>query len=460
MITTATVASRLEGLLGTGRLHASHQELLDFAVDGVVPKVIVKPKSAAEVVEIVQFAASDGLSLIASGSRSKIELGMLPSRFDLAVDMRAINQIAHFDAGDLTLSVDAGMQLSVLEKILAEKQQFLPIATPCYGASTIGGAVASGIDSTLREQYGTARDFLIGAEFVEGKGTLCKSGGRVVKNVTGYDLHKLLVGSLGTLGIITRLNFRTFPMPRVFGGFAAAFSELQGALAFRTSLEAKGLPVANIEVLDPGAAKLVRFKMGNASAPIPAPVDSGAWQVYVSYEGNEAVVQRISRELETLTRDGKALRAGEMDSSADAAMGGTMREAFDWLRRCAPAVALFRITLPALSPTFFATLREIGDNASLKCAVFIRAGKVVYFAAFSEQEQLSAINALRKVGEGVFAAVAGLGGAATLLHAPLTLKQTLNIWGGIRADFSMMQQVKHAFDPMNIFAPGRFVGGL
>ena len=88
--------------------------------------------------------------------------------------------------------------------------------------------MASGIDSTLREQYGTARDFLIGAEFVEGKGTLCKSGGRVVKNVTGYDLHKLLVGSLGTLGMITRLNFRTFPMPRVFGGFAAPFPMLRG----------------------------------------------------------------------------------------------------------------------------------------------------------------------------------------------------------------------------------------
>ena len=124
MITTATVASRWKVCWGLAVSTPADQELLEYAVDGVVPKAIVKPKSAAEVVEIVQFAASEGLSLIASGSRSKMELGMPPSRFDIAVDMRAINQIAHFDAGDLTLSVDAGMQLSALEKILAEKQQF------------------------------------------------------------------------------------------------------------------------------------------------------------------------------------------------------------------------------------------------------------------------------------------------------------------------------------------------
>jgi glycolate oxidase FAD binding subunit len=460
MTTTAKIATRLESILGAKIIFGAEEELRDYAVDGVVPKAVVKPKSSAEVVEIAQFARSEGLSLIASGSRSKLGMGMPPTRFDIAIDMRAMSGIVHFDAGDLTLSVEAGMTLRTLEHVLANKQQFLPIAVPCYADSTVGGAVASGIESALRQQYGTVRDFLIGAEFVEGKGTVCKSGGRVVKNVTGYDLHKLLVGSLGTLGIITRLNFRTFPMPRVFGGFAASFSDAQGALAFRASVEPKGLPIANIEVLDPEAIELVRSELEKANAPFPTSNGSGRWFVYVSYEGNEAVVQRITRELERLARDGKAVDAGEMESSADAAMGSVMREAFDWLRWCAPAVGLFRITLPSLSAASFARLREIADVSSLRHALLIRAGGVVYLALFAEQEQLSSVDALSKAAESVFSSVAEMQGAAMLLHAPQTLKQRINVWGAKRADFPMMERVKRAFDPGNIFAPGRFAGGL
>ena len=116
--------------------------------------------------------------------------------------------------------------------MLAAQNQFLPLAVPCFGSSTIGGTVASGMDSTLRLQYGTARDLLIGAEFVDGTGRFCRSGGRVVKNVTGYDLHKLLIGSLGTLAAITRLNFRTYPLPELRGGFLAGFSSADAALVF------------------------------------------------------------------------------------------------------------------------------------------------------------------------------------------------------------------------------------
>src|SRR5207253_6268896 len=109
---------------------------------------------------------------------------------------------------------------------------FLPLLVPWYSLSTVGGAIASGIDSPLRQSYGTARDFLIGAEFIDGTGKLCKSGGRVVKNVTGYDLHKLLIGSLGTLAVITRLNFRTFPAAPSSRDFVVSFPAPETALAF------------------------------------------------------------------------------------------------------------------------------------------------------------------------------------------------------------------------------------
>ncbi len=460
MSPTTDIISRLETVVGPGRVVTAEEELREYAVDGVVPGAIVRPTSQEEVVEIVRFASSNGFSLIASGSRSKMDFGMPPARYDIAVDMRAMQAIAHFDAGDLTLSVDAGMPLRLLETILGQKQQFLPLSVPCYESSTIGGAVASGADSALRQQYGTVRDFLIGAEFVDGTGNLCRSGGRVVKNVTGYDFHKLLIGSLGTLGVITRLNFRTFPMPQVYAGYLASFLDGAAALAFRSSVDRKALPVANIELLDPGAAKLLCATLEKSTVSLPVKHEGHNWVVSVAYEGNESVVQRISRELETLAQATGAVEQSELDAATDASLSGTFRESFDWLRYSAPAVALFRITLPGVDRPILSTLEQVARSASLRSATFLRAGNVLYFLVLAEHEQLSFIDALSNVAESIFSAVANIHGCATLLYAPQTLKQRINVWGPNRPDFPLMQRIKRAFDPRNVFSPGRFVGGL
>ncbi len=460
MSATTNIATRLESILGANRIVAAEEELREYAVDGSVPSAIVRPTSQEQVVELVRYALADGLSLIAGGSRSKMDFGMPPSRYDIALDMKSMQAIAHFDPGDLTLSVDAGMPLRLLESVLDKKQQFLPLAVPCYESSTIGGAVASGIDSVLRQQYGTVRDYLIGAEFVDGTGNLCKSGGRVVKNVTGYDLHKLLVGSLGTLGVITRLNFRTFPMPHAFGGYIATFSDAPSALAFRSSVDRKGLPIANGELLDPQATELLRTMLDKSSVSLPIQSAPNRWSVCIACEGNESVVQRITRELEILAKAAGALENIELDAATDAALSGAFRESFDWLRTSAPAVALFRIVLPSVSGPDLLALNQIATAASLRSATFFRAGGVLYFLVLAEHEQLSFIDAISNVAESIFTSIAKLKGSATLLHAPQTLKQRINIWGPKRLDFSLMERIKRAFDPKNIFSPGRFVGGL
>ncbi len=460
MSAITNIATRLENVLGASRIVCTEEELREYAVDGIVPAAIARPASQPEVVELVRLALADGLGLLAGGSRSKIDFGMPPARYDIALDMKAMQSIAHFDAGDLTLSVDAGMPLRLLESVLNKKQQFLPLAVPCYESSTIGGAVASGIDSVLRQQYGTVRDFLIGAEFVDGTGNLCKSGGRVVKNVTGYDLHKLLIGSLGTLGVITRLNFRTFPMPHVFGGYVASFVDAPSAMSFRSSIELKGLPIANSELLDPQATTLLRAALEKSNVTLPVESGHSRWHVCVGYEGNESIVQRITRELEKLAQAAGALENTELDATTDAALSGVFRESFDWLRWSAPAIALFRITLPNVSAANLQTLQQIVSAASLRSATFLRAGGVLYFLVLAEHEQLSFIDALSNVAETVFASVRDLQGSAMLLHAPQTLKQRINIWGPKRPDFPMMERIKRAFDPKNIFSPGRFVGGL
>ena len=460
MTASANLAMRLESVLGAHRIIAAETELREYAIDGMVPGAIVRPASAQEAAEVARFAITEKLAVVATGSRSKLDLGLPPARYDLALDMTAVHDIAHFDPADLTLSVDAGMPLRQLAKVLAEKGQFLPLAVPCYGTSTVAGALASGIDSTLRKQYGSARDFLIGAEFVDGKGALCKSGGRVVKNVTGYDLHKLLIGSLGTLAVITRLNFRTFTLPQAHGGHLACFSNLEGASAYRDAIEKSGLPLANLETLSPEMVALTVSVLRETNAESAGRLDPAKSCVYASFEGNEAVVPRIARDLQKLANEAAAANSEILDASSDAHLGGVLREAFDWLRWASPSVALFRIALPQSKPCDLADLLCVAQESALRGALLLRAAAIIYFVLLAENEDESALRALENAATRVFSlAVAGQG-HATLLHAPSKLKSRVNVWGPKRADLGMMQRVKHSFDPHNIFAPGRFVGGI
>src|SRR5690242_4160846 len=243
------LAARLQSAIGSSSVAVDPPVCAEYAVDDIIPAAVAKPASAEEAAEIVRFAALEKLALISCGNRTKLGIGMPPSRYDIALDMTSLNKVAHYDPGDLTVSVDAGANFNDLAAPLYKQKQFLPLSVPFYFESTIGGIIASGVDSSLRHSYGTARDFLIGAEFVDGTGRLCKSGGRVVKNVTGYDLHKLLIGSLGTLAVITRLNFRTFPAAPSSRGFVMSFRSSEEALAFSKLVESIPLHPSSIDLI-------------------------------------------------------------------------------------------------------------------------------------------------------------------------------------------------------------------
>jgi glycolate oxidase FAD binding subunit len=460
MTATADVAGRLAETIGPKRVVSAAEELEAYAVDGLVPSAIVRPGSPEEAAEVVRFALAGKLAVLPLGSRSKSELGLPPERYDVAVDMTDLHAIAHYDAGDLTLSVDAGMPLRELEMHLKQRGQFLPLAVPCFESATVGGTIASGIDSALRLQYGSARDFLIGAEFVDGTGQLCKSGGRVVKNVTGYDLHKLLIGSLGTLGIITRLNFRTFPLAPASGGHLAGFEKLQAALEYRGAIEKAGLPLANLEVMNPRAAAMIRAILQRSGEVSPSELEREQWFVYASFEGSKEVVQRIAEELEKIVRGMNAGLSRSLENSEEEALGGMLRESFEWLRWASAANVICRLALPKLSAQILAALAQMAEEAALNAAFLVRSAAIVYFTALAQDADETAIAALAKIAAGAKALAHAEKGYATLLHAPLAIKQMLAADGAIEINLPMQQRVKQAFDPSGVIAPGRVVGGI
>jgi FAD/FMN-containing dehydrogenase len=460
-MTVATdVAGRLTEAIGAKRVIAAAEELEAYAVDSVIPSAIVRPISVEETAEVLRFAIAEKLGVLPLGSRSKCDLGMSPGRCDIALDMTGLRGIAHYDAGDLTLSVDAGTPLRELEIYLKQQGQFLPLAVPCFESATAGGTIASGIDSALRLQYGSARDFLIGAEFLDGTGQLCKSGGRVVKNVTGYDLHKLLIGSLGTLGVITRVNFKTFPLPHAFGGHLATFENCEAALEYRRAAEAAGLPLANQEILDPSVAEIIRAIQRRAEEASALELEPGEWCVYSAFEGRTEVVERIGHDLEKIARETGATQNRILETAEDEALGGMLRECFEWLRWASPANVIFRLALPEIRSATFAGLSETAKAASLRPALLVRAAGIVYFSLLAENDDEEAMELLAKTITGVRSVALAANGHATLLHAPATVKKRVEEPILAEAESAMQQRVKQAFDPSGIFAPGRIVGGI
>jgi glycolate oxidase FAD binding subunit len=462
MMTNANFATRLESLIGADHVFADPVVCAAYTVDELTPSAVAKPACAEQVAEIVRFAALEHLAVIPCGNRTKLGIGMPPSRYDLALDMTGLNKIAHYDPGDLTLSVDAGANFNDFAVPLYNQKQFLPLAVPFYFESTIGGIIASGVDSSLRHSYGTARDFLIGAEFVDGTGRLCKSGGRVVKNVTGYDLHKLLIGSLGTLAVITRLNFRTFPAAPASRGFIASSRAPEDVLAFRSRVESSSLRAASIDLVSPNLMQLFLEAEKNSPEPPLTPLQgkfpADSWHLCVSVEGTLEVCERAARDFAHLATlaEAKAIQLTTLNETEGADLWHYLGQSVPLLLEAAPSAAIFKIVLlPSRVSVLLPQLRALADQASLPHAVLARSCGVIYFALLPSADDPSTLTRLTGTASAVSSLCAKENASATLPWCPTALKRSINIWGPPRPDLALQRCLKSAFDPQNLFSPGR-----
>ena len=461
---SSNFAARLESAIGASLVTTDPAVCSQYVVDEVVPSAVAKPTSAEQAAEIARFAALEKLALIPCGHRTKLEIGMPPSSYDIAVDMTGLRQIAHYDPGDLTLSVDAGASFNDLAAPLYKQKQFLPLSVSFYFESTIGGIIASGVDSSLRHSYGTARDFLIGAEFVDGSGRLCKSGGRVVKNVSGYDLHKLLIGSFGTLAIITRLSFRTFPAAPASRGFVISFRAHEDALAFSNLVERSPVRAASIDFVSPRLMQLLLEAEKNSPEPPAAPLQGGLaadfWHLCVSVEGIPEVCERASREFAQLVASSAAKPAHflTLNETEGADLWHYLGQSIPVLLEASPSVAIFKISAPParLAP-LLQQLSALADQSSLEHAALARACGVLYFALLPNSGDLASLQRLTESASRIFSFCASENASASLPWCPIALKRSVNVWGPPRPDFALMRRLKSAFDPQNIFAPGRFL---
>ncbi len=446
-----TMPSRAIEIVGAANFTDDPAQLAAYEVDGVRPSAAARPGTAGEIAELVKLAVAEKLAVIPVGARTKLGIGMPPARYDLAVDMTRLDRVISYDPGDLTLSVEAGIPLAKLATTLAEHKQFLPLAVPFYERATIGGTLASGVDSPLRQMYGTARDFVLGMEFVTGDGALAKSGGRVVKNVSGYDLHKLMLGAIGSLGIMTRVNFKTFPLAAETRGWLAGFTRAEEAFAFADSIRKSPLAPLTLEICDRPAATILDGQL---------PIEQTEWNVAISAAGNERVLERSASDLQTLSRSANATAFRALDGSAAVALLTAIRE-FAALAayKFTDSVIAKVIALPTQMAETVQMLKNVATERGLPCSVLARGVGVIYFALLPAERDATTMTRLAQCAKEMVSA-ARKNNRGMILQSPLELKREMNVWGKPGEDFPLMQRVKQAFDPHGIFAPGRFVGGL
>jgi len=450
--------SRLEEIVGSAHLARGTAEISAREIDGARPSVVVRPADASQIAEILRYAAAEKLVIIPTGSGTKLRIGSPPARYDISLDLSRMNRVLAYDPQDLTLGVEPGVRIDALLATLAENKQFLPLVVPFSEHATIGGIVAANSSSPLRHAYGGVRDFCLGMEFVTGEGVQAKSGGRVVKNVTGYDLHKLLIGSLGTLAVITRVNFRTFPLLPSQETFVASFSAATAAFDFCQAISHSALTPQIVEVADPGAERLL-FS-GNVSTHI----GPRTWSLILSVAGQPTVVQRHARELGHLATAANAEEFLPLaESEANSLLTG-IREFPKLILEAAPGAAIFRIGVaPTMMATLIGKLRDAASRNKQEFLALARASGILYAALLPGDSSLDASAFLTTAIAEAFRACAQIDipASAMLEWCPTNVKTALGgVWGPSRQDFELAKRVKKAFDPQNILAPGRFAGGL
>jgi glycolate oxidase FAD binding subunit len=419
--------------------------------------MVVWPENAEQTAAMVRIAIEERIGVIPCGARTAIEIGMPPSRYDVALDMTRLAGIAYYDPGDLTVSVNAGMPIAELTRILAEQNQFLPLAVPYFESATVGGVIAAGLDSPLRHFYGTARDCLTGAEFVDGTGAMTKSGGRVVKNVTGYDFHKLLIGSLGSLAVITCLNFRTFPLQHSRRGFVASFQDETGAFGFVKALADSPLTPALLDLVSPEFAKLF---LEERSPIASLRIDAEAWTVCVGFEGTSEVCDRYARDLARLARTSAAQNAVTILDSQFAALMEILREAPALMHLAAKQALVFRFaTLPSQAPDLLRALRSFANSSWAPSAVLVRSASILYLALLLRECDESALRQVSYFWNSVGSLRGRIELHASILFCPTEWKSELSVWKYAPSNQDLQRRTKKAFDPNDTFACGRLVRG-
>ena len=396
------------------------------------PSYLVFPSTTEDIAAIVKLAHQETWSIIPCGHGSKLDWGGLSQDVQLIVSTQKCARLIEHAVGDLTVTVEAGIKLADLQAQLKQANQFLPIDPAFDRQATMGGILATADTGSWREGYGGIRDMVLGISFIRSDGAIAKAGGRVVKNVAGYDLMKLFIGSYGTLGIITQITLRTYPIPEdsktvvltgTYEAMAQAIQTLRNSGLTPTAADLVSQAVSEELGIGDNTALIVRFQTISSSiaqqvSQLEAIAQPLNLQISCYQDQNET---KLWQQLTQLIR---------VPTSETTIIG---------------KIGL----LPNAVVSFVQKLDELTNSQNL---AMIHVGTGIGHLQL-QIEDIAVINQGRSICN-------QNNGFLTLLTAPKSIKQTFEVWGYTGNGLPMMQAIKQKFDPVNIFSPGRFINKL
>jgi glycolate oxidase FAD binding subunit len=371
----------------------------------------IVPGSAEELAECLAEANARNRQVTVCGNSTKDRMGGPISPSDVTISTRALNQVLQYNPRDLTISVGAGISYCELSGILAEHRQMIPLDPPFSDRAsisqraTIGGIVAANTSGPRRRLYGSARDMVIGMTFATLEGKLIRAGGMVVKNVAGLDMGKLMIGSFGTLAVMTSLNFRLHPMPAGTRTFVQDFEQMAGVMAARDEVLKSRLQPAAIDIL-----KMV-----------------GGYRLAIQAGGSPAVLDRYSREL---------VRARVREGAEEDVLWRDIREATPQFLREHENGAVVRVSC------LLSDLGRVLEAWPVQASA--RAGSGVCYGYFEQAAELRHPAT----------------GTSAVEFAPQGFRESTELWPRPGNDFAMMKKIKDMFDPRGLLNRGRLYGRI
>jgi glycolate oxidase FAD binding subunit len=393
----------------------------DDSVAGVQPQMVLEPGNETELAAALRCAEAAGLCVVPRGGGTKTGWGNRPVRADLILSTARLNRVIEHAWADLTVNVEAGCTIQNLQNTLAQHRQRIAVDPLWPERATVAGMLSTNDSGTLRIRFGALRDLVIGVTIALPDGTLASSGGKVVKNVAGYDLPKLVTGALGTLGVITRAIFRLHPLPRNEQSFTFVARDLADANRLALAVE---------------DSKLAHTGLQARYAAETEP------QIDVRFEGTDAGLAAQAAMLRKL-----AAPATEIPSS------GAMWQARQELWAGPAAIAKISV-LPTSIAEMCDSIRSSAESLAVRWKVVVQGTGLGWLRL-----EASSAPAIHRVLHTLRTELERLGGSLTVLRSADTMP-AMDAWGSSGDALPLMLKVKQRFDPRGTLNPGRFVGGI
>ncbi|MGE7272516.1 FAD-binding oxidoreductase [Brevibacillus panacihumi] len=451
------IKAELRAIVGEKNCLDRQEALVAYSYDATpmqqaLPDAVVMPASTAEVQKVVQVAARHQIPIVTRGAGSNLCGGTVPVGGGIVMSLHRMNQIVEIDEQNLTITVQPGVRTVDIHQAVEAKGLFYPPDPGSMVISTIGGNIALNSGGLRGLKYGTTKDYVLGLEAVLPNGEVIRTGGKLMKDVAGYDLTKLLVGSEGTLAIITEAILKLIPKPTTQRVMLAMYADMEQAARSVSDIIANRIIPGTLEFLDQGTIRVVEdFKQ------IGLPTDVAAI-LLIGQDGEAQIVDRDMERIAEICQKNQAvqIKVAKTDEEADEVMTAR-RSALAALSRMRPTTILEDATVPrAQIAPMVAAIQEITDRFGLNICTFGHAGDGnLHPTCMTDARDHEEIERVEQAFEEIFAAAIDLGGTITGEHGVGIVKAPYLEWKVGAAGMEVMKGIKRAFDPHNLLNPGK-----